>query len=73
MASTLLEAVETRAQQALTRSPIYELRELRVVRREDGSLLIRGAVSSFYYKQLAQELIRSVAEGIRVENQVSVG
>lgn len=48
-----------RAQTALWNSPIFELRDLRVEQR-DGMLLLSGVVSSFYHKQLAQEVVRAV-------------
>jgi hypothetical protein len=52
-------------------SPIYALRVLHV-EREGESLLISGRVSSFYYKQLAQEVVRSVSEGLQVVNSIDV-
>jgi hypothetical protein len=60
-----------RAKTALAGSPIFELRDLQVEHR-DQSLLISGAVSSFYHKQLAQEVVRSVCEGIDVVNAIRV-
>jgi hypothetical protein len=62
-----------RAQSALANSPIYELRDLNV-EQFDGSLLISGTVSSFYHKQLAQEVVREVCREIEVElvNSISV-
>ena len=63
--------VEDRAQTALADSPIYALRELQV-ECEGDSLLISGRVSSFYHKQLAQEVVRSVAGSHRVVNEVNV-
>jgi len=63
--------VQSRAQAALTNSPFYELRELQVEHR-DGALLISGCVSSFYHKQLAQEVVRSVCSGIEVINSIRV-
>lgn len=62
---------EARAQAALAASPIYVLRELRV-RRDGDVLAIRGRVDSFYHKQLAQELIRTVADGYEVVNEIDV-
>ena len=58
--------VQPRAQAALTTSPFYELRGLQVEQRDDA-LLISGCVSSFYHKQLAQEVVRSVCscDGMR--------
>jgi hypothetical protein len=63
--------VERRAQAALAASPIYVLRELRVERLKD-QLILTGHVDSYYHKQLAQEVIRAVAAGLRVVNEVVV-
>ncbi|MDY0166522.1 MAG: BON domain-containing protein [Thermoguttaceae bacterium] len=63
--------VQSRAQLALKSSPFYELRELQVEPARD-SLLISGCVSSFYYKQLAQEVVRSVCREIDVVNTIRV-
>ncbi len=71
MAATTAESVQPRAQAALSNSPFYELRELRVEQR-NGTLLISGCVSSFYHKQLAQEVVRSVCAGIEVVNSIRV-
>ena len=60
-----------RAKTALADSHIYELRDLRVEHR-DKALLISGAVSSFYHKQLAQEVVRSVCRNIDVINTIDV-
>ena len=71
MVEALAKEVQPRAQRALTSSPIYALRELRVEQTGDA-LLISGLVSSFYHKQLAQEVVRAVAEGIEVVNSIHV-
>ncbi len=71
MANTLASAAEERARRALSASPIYALRELQV-EEIDEALTISGRVSSFYYKQLAQELVRSVAMDTQVVNRLSV-
>jgi len=63
--------VQARAQQALAASPVYALRELQVERQGDV-LLIQGLVSSFYHKQLAQEVIRHAVEGVEVINSILV-
>jgi hypothetical protein len=63
--------VQPRAQTALANSPIHELRQLHVEQR-NGSLLIRGVVSSFYHKQLAQEVVRAVCREIELINSVQV-
>ncbi|HTN77359.1 MAG TPA: BON domain-containing protein [Pirellulaceae bacterium] len=61
----------TRAKSALLNSPIYVLREIQV-ESSDEALLLRGRVDTFYHKQLAQELVRAVADGMRVINTIAV-
>lgn len=63
--------LQTRAQTALSASPIFALREL-CVDRDDDALFLTGQVDSFYHKQLAQEVVRSVAGKCRVVNAVEV-
>jgi hypothetical protein len=64
--ASLLDTLQPRAQAALCNSPVSELRALCVEQRE-GSLVISGAVSSFYHKQLAQEVVRAVCKECEVE------
>jgi hypothetical protein len=71
MSTISVSDVQPRAQTALANSPIHELRILLVEDRE-GVLAISGAVSSFYHKQLAQEVIRSVCGSIEVVNLIRV-
>ena len=59
------------AESALRASPILALREL-AVELADQQLLLSGTVTCFYHKQLAQEVVRSVADGMRVVNRVKV-
>ena len=63
--------VQPRAQAALSNSPFYELHDLQVEDR-DGAMMITGAVTSFYHKQLAQEVVRSVCKEIEVTNTIHV-
>ena len=63
--------VQPRAQRALSASPVFALRELQV-ESQDNALMLRGAVTSFYHKQLAQEAVRAVAEGVVVVNTIDV-
>jgi osmotically-inducible protein OsmY len=71
MAVTVVDNVQPRAKAALVGSPFYELRALQVEYR-DGTLLLSGHVSSFYHKQLAQEVVRAVCEGVKLVNSVQV-
>jgi hypothetical protein len=70
-AITLSADIHSRAQAALRNSPFYELRELRVDQRHEA-LVISGCVSSYYHKQLAQEVIRSVCRDTKVINKIRV-
>jgi hypothetical protein len=60
-----------RARTALSESPLFVLRDL-TVQHVDDCLLISGSVTSFYHKQLAQEVVRAVAPSLSVVNQVEV-
>ena len=60
------------AQSALNASPLYDLRELTVEEAADRRLVLRGMVSSFYHKQLAQEMVRAVSDGMPVINSLDV-
>lgn len=71
MTVTAIDELQPRAQAALAASPFYELRELQVEWR-DGALLLSGCVSSFYHKQIAQEVVRSVCRETRVINSICV-
>ena len=71
MALLLVREVQTRAQAALCSSPFYELRDVLVEPRDDG-LMLSGGVSSFYHKQLAQEVVRSVSASIALVNSIHV-
>ena len=71
MAVIAVDEMQPRAQAALVSSPFYELRELQVEWRDDA-LLLSGSVSSFYHKQLAQEVVRSVCRDTMVVNSIRV-
>lgn len=71
MTQQALSKARPRAQKALADSPIFALRDLKVEHAE-GALLISGTVSSFYHKQLAQEVVRAVASEVAVVNSVQV-
>ena len=71
MTAIAVEELQPRAQAALASSPFYELRELQVEWRDDA-LRLSGCVSSFYHKQLAQEVVRSVCRDTMVINSIRV-
>jgi hypothetical protein len=66
MSSASVDDVRSLARIALVNSPIYELRDLKVEQSEEG-LVICGVVSTFYHKQLAQEVVRAACDGLDVE------
>jgi osmotically-inducible protein OsmY len=59
------------AQDALKNSALQFLKQLSVD-DVDGRLVITGTVETYYQKQQAQEIIRGVAGGMQVENEVLV-
>jgi hypothetical protein len=63
--------IQSRAAGALAKSPFHELRNLQVEQHDDV-LCISGTVSSFYHKQLAQEVVRTVCQGIELINAIQV-
>jgi hypothetical protein len=71
MAESLSADVKAQAQRALASSPVFDLRTLQV-EVVDDSLLLSGRVETFYHKQLAQEAVRHVADGVRLVNDVAV-
>ncbi len=58
--------VRPRAQAALENSPITELRDLQV-EQQSGAIVISGNVSSFYHKQLAQEVVWALCKDLEVD------
>jgi len=70
MLKTQKDAVE-RARDALRRSKIGELRRLTIESLGDD-IALHGLVSTYYHKQLAQELVRIELHGQEVVNHVQV-
>lgn len=63
--------VEQVVRDALAHSPIQSHRKIRVEQAGD-TLYLHGCVESFYYKQLAQEVVRNVCHGVQVSNELDV-
>lgn len=59
------------AQEALGNADLHPLRRLEVEAHDDV-LVISGIVSSYYQKQMAQEVVRAVCRGIQLRNIVDV-
>ena len=62
---------ETDLQALLRRS---EITEIRAVQLDciGNQVVLRGVVGSFYYKQLAQELLKCRANDLEIENEIRV-
>ena len=63
--------IRERVRIALQASPLHAIRNLEVEGGED-QVVIRGRVPSFYYKQVAQELVLSAVKDLVVVNEVEV-
>ena len=68
---TTTVAFPLRATAALHKSPIPAIRNL-WVEETDGNVTLRGLVGSYYLKQLAQETIMAVRDGMQLVNKVDV-
>ena len=62
---------QSRAGQVLRLSPIPALRRL-VLEETEAAVVIRGTVSSYYFKQMAQEAVMPVLRGRTLLNRVAV-
>jgi hypothetical protein len=63
--------IESRAATVLRQSPIPALRHL-ALEETDEEIVIRGSVTSYYLKQLAQEALMPILGGRLLVNQVLV-
>src|SRR5207244_229220 len=61
--ATLTPGVEQVVRDALAQSPIQSHRKIRVEQAGE-TLYLHGCVESYYYKQLAQEVVRNVCRGV---------
>jgi osmotically-inducible protein OsmY len=57
--------------EALSQSPYFARRGVQVETQE-GEVVLRGTVRSYYHKQMAQEILRRVDGVQRIENQLEV-
>lgn len=63
--------LDDRVHSALQRSPHLANRNLRF-ETEEGRVILRGVVPSYYQKQMAQEILRAVEGVEEIENQLEV-
>lgn len=71
-APTAEVALDTLLQTAFDRSPYFNRRRPRVEASE-GRIVLRGRVGSWYQKQMAQEVVRSLQSLAQIENELEVG
>ena len=71
MTTSSLPLAESPSRAALRQSPIPALRRL-LVEETDNAVVLQGAVSSYYLKQLAQETVMPVLSGRELHNRVAV-
>lgn len=71
MISSTVTDIQLRVQTALSSCHIHNLRCL-TVRLEGDQVFLTGRVDTFYQKQMAQEIVRSVSEEVEVSNSIEV-
>lgn len=72
MESSRLEpALENRVHDALQQNPYLVNRQLRF-EAQQGRVVLRGTVASYYQKQMAQEALRRLEGVEHIENQLEV-
>jgi hypothetical protein len=69
--TTLPAAAPSRAAQALRQSSHPSLRAL-AIEETENAIVISGRVSSYYLKQLAQEVLLQMRDGRELVNRVTV-
>ena len=62
----------SQAQLALSESPFYALRRVVVEQQNDQELELSGLVATFYQKQQAQEIVRTIVKSMTVVNLIEV-
>jgi osmotically-inducible protein OsmY len=63
--------LELQAREALAHSHIHDHRLVEVEQVGD-TLYLQGRVHSFYHKQLAQEVVRTICQGAQLVNEIDV-
>ncbi|HEX5470812.1 MAG TPA: BON domain-containing protein [Lacipirellulaceae bacterium] len=71
-ATTFNRPLFERIHAALTTNPHVPVHKVQVEEAEDGRVVLKGSVSSFFEKQMAQEAIRRVDGVQRIENMLQV-
>jgi osmotically-inducible protein OsmY len=69
--STVESSLVTRISSAIQKHPHLKRRDLRF-ETEDGRVILRGTVNSYYQKQMAQEALRRLDGVHHIENNLEV-
>ncbi len=69
--STVETHLDSMILKAIEKHPHLKQRKLRF-ERQDGRVVLRGVVSSYYQKQLAQEAVRRLDGIEQIENELEV-
>jgi osmotically-inducible protein OsmY len=69
--ATAESTLDTLITSTIEKSPYLKLRNLRF-ETQAGRVVLRGTVSSYYHKQMAQEVLRRVDGVEQVENHLEV-
>ena len=56
---------------ALARNPYFANRNVRIELQED-EIVLKGSVTTYYLKQLAQESVRSLTSAEKIRNEIEV-
>lgn len=70
-ANTRISDVAARANQALKQHPNSALRQV-IAETSEGRIVLSGNLGSYYAKQIAQEAVFQVSDGIEIENRIRV-
>jgi osmotically-inducible protein OsmY len=68
---TIENSLDSLISSAIGRSPHLKSRKVRFEAHE-GRVVLRGTVSSYYQKQMAQEVVRRLQGVERIENELEV-
>jgi osmotically-inducible protein OsmY len=69
---TRFQGIEMAATECLQNSPYYAVRKI-VCECDHGVLFLRGRLSSFHQKQVAQETVAGIIGVTQVLNEIEVG
>jgi osmotically-inducible protein OsmY len=69
--SSMDDVVEVAAEARLMKSPYRELQQVSCESRQ-GVVTLRGRVSSYYLKQIAQEFVGQLIAVVEVDNRLNV-